>query len=905
MELVNYRRLLVMYKLEDYKEVQSFIETYISSGLAKEMILKLDANFITPLLKRGENYQDVWNSLVEEYFALHATIDIIKLGRNRSEINVPTNRGSSWKNYERKLEKQGWNQISIETLKKSTVEILSYLSNSRESNGISKGLVLGNVQSGKTANMSGVISMAADLGYNFFIVLSGTIENLRNQTANRLYNDVRETSNLTWRLVDRPSLRSNLPDQKISKFLLNENDKDRYLTVCLKNKSRLENLIRWLYSDENKTRQLKVLVIDDEADQASVNTNKIEEQDPTKINKLIKELVNKGNVKAMNYIAYTATPYANILNETANDSLYPKDFIVVLPKSTDYIGPEEMFGTSEPEQVQKVDIVREISDYDVQVIRGLGKGEAIQIPKSLEEAIDWFIISTGAMRHLGYRKPISMLIHTSFKVNDHESIAKIVTSYVKKIRNNPSEFFSKLEILYMNEKIDFSRQRFLDNMENYSSPDAVPAYPNWVDIREQIERIFRLDDNEYLSHVQLTDNGEPKYHEGFHIAIDNSKMTSADEMIRLVYPSSVNATKLAPAFIVIGGNTLSRGLTIEGLVSTFFLRNTNQADTLMQMGRWFGYRKGYEIFPRVWMEYDAYERFQFLSQLDYELRANLAEYSERNLTPIEVAPKIKNSPDYQLVKITSVNKMQSAISAEFNFSGFNSQTIYFKDDTEQLVHNFRLTKKFLNSLGAPQKSALSDSKLVWKEVDSVQVEKFLQEYQVISEDIRMATINNLIEWLKENNHTINDWNIVLSSKGRIEFADVGSDWNIHGYNPKGVTRTKLVSSSKGEIVSIGVLRQPDDLIADIEDLNYEDKKAVKMEEIRSLRDSKGFGKTPLLVIYRIDKDSEPANKSSNRREKLNFSHDIIGINILIPSFIDVSTKNITTQLMPLIKSIDD
>lgn len=245
MELVNYRRLLEMYKLEDYKEVQSFIETYIGSGLAKEMILKLDANFITPFLKKGENYQDVWNNLVEEYFALHATIDIIKLGRNRSEINVPTNRGSSWKNYERKLEKQGWNKISIETLKKSTVEILSYLSNSRENNGISKGLVLGNVQSGKTANMSGVISMAADLGYNFFIVLSGTIENLRNQTANRLYNDVRETNNLTWRLVDRPSLRSNLPDQKISKFLLSENDKDRYLTVCLKNKSRLENLIRY------------------------------------------------------------------------------------------------------------------------------------------------------------------------------------------------------------------------------------------------------------------------------------------------------------------------------------------------------------------------------------------------------------------------------------------------------------------------------------------------------------------------------------------------------------------------------------------------------------------------------------------------------------------------------------
>ena len=897
-----------MYKLEDYTDVQSYIELLINNKnkeYSKNDILDLPIERYKDFLKEGDCPQEAWKELVEEFFKLYEDIDIVKLGRNRSEIRIPTNRGSSWKNYESRLKKQGWNLNSIETLKKSTVEILSYLSNSKENSGISKGLVLGNVQSGKTANMSGVISMAADLGYNFFIVLSGTIENLRNQTANRLYSDVKDTRNLNWRLVDRPNLKNNIADHKISTFSLEENARDRYLTVCLKNKSRLENLIRWLYSDENKSRQLKILVIDDEADQASINTNNIEEQDPTTINKLIRKLVNKDNVKAMNYIAYTATPYANILNETTGNSLYPKDFIVVLPQSSDYIGPEEMFGTSEPEQVQKIDIVREISDDDVQIIRRLGKGEEIQIPKSLELAINWFIISTGAMRHLGYRKPISMLIHTSFKVSEHELIANVVTYYIRKVRKNPSKFFKNLKNLYNNEKIDFSKEKFLENMNNYSCPGDVPSYPEWKDIREQIERIFRLDDDEYLSHVQLTDEGIPKYHEGFHIAIDNSKMTSADEMIRLVYPNSMNATKLAPAFIVIGGNTLSRGLTIEGLVSTFFLRKTNQADTLMQMGRWFGYRKGYEIFPRVWMEYDAYERFQFLSQLDYELRSNLVEYSKRNLTPIEVAPKIKNSPDYQLVRITSVNKMQSAISAEFNFSGFNSQTVFFKDDMEQLAHNFCLTETFLNSLGTPQKSPTSDSKLVWKDIDSVQVENFLQEYQVISEDKRMATINNLIEWLKENNHTINDWNIVLSSKGKIELADVDSDWNIHGYNPKGVTRTKLVPGSNGEIVSIGVLRQPDDLIADIDELNPEEKKVVLMKDIRDLRSSKGFEKTPLLVIYRIDKDSEPTNKLSKRREKLNFSHDIIGINILIPRFIDVSTKNITTQLMPLIKSIDD
>ena len=154
---------------------------------------------------------------------------------------------------------------------------------------------------------------------------------MRNQTANRLYNDVKDTRNLNWRLVDRPNLKNNIADHKISTFSLDENARDRYLTVCLKNKSRLENLIRWLYSDENKSRQLKILVIDDEADQASINTNNIDEQDPTTINKLIRKLVNKDNVKAMNYIAYTATPYANILNETDRGFSLPKDFIVVLP----------------------------------------------------------------------------------------------------------------------------------------------------------------------------------------------------------------------------------------------------------------------------------------------------------------------------------------------------------------------------------------------------------------------------------------------------------------------------------------------------------------------------------------------------------------------------------------------
>ena len=108
-----------------------------------------------------------------------------------------------------------------------------------------------------------------------------------------------------------------------------------------KNKGRLTSLFNWLKSDTNKAKQLKILVIDDEADQASINTKDIEE-DTSTINKLIKDIVNDKEFLAMNYISYTRTPYANVLNETADSSLYPKDFITLLEPSEDYIGPKQI-----------------------------------------------------------------------------------------------------------------------------------------------------------------------------------------------------------------------------------------------------------------------------------------------------------------------------------------------------------------------------------------------------------------------------------------------------------------------------------------------------------------------------------------------------------------------------------
>ena len=190
---------------------------------------------------------------------------------------------------------------------------------------------MGNVQSGKTANMAGLMAMVADNGFNYFIVLSGVIENLRKQTANRLYNDLKYSKVKTliqWNRIDNPTTRSNDAKFSISNFNLRNDSKEKYFTVCLKQR-KINKSFNWLKSDTNKAKQLKILVIDDEADQASINTKDIEE-DTSTINKLIKDIVNDKEFLAMNYISYTRTPYANVLNETADSSLYPKDFITLL-----------------------------------------------------------------------------------------------------------------------------------------------------------------------------------------------------------------------------------------------------------------------------------------------------------------------------------------------------------------------------------------------------------------------------------------------------------------------------------------------------------------------------------------------------------------------------------------------
>lgn len=895
-----YEQLEIGNSWKSIKELHNYRE-FISdeSKIFNFFALDIGADYII-------NTQE-WHKLVDYIKESQKGIQHVMISNNSKNNAVLSSAPESqWQRYLKKLENK-FSKRSISNLKTSTLEILRQLSTSTVDSRPIKGLVVGNVQSGKTSNMIGLMSAAADHGFNYFIVLSGVIDNLRQQTENRMYDVLNQGDNLHWFSISNPSLKDR--DRKTSweNIDVSSNSKKRYLTVCLKNKTRLKNLADWLYSDQHKAKQLKILIIDDEADQASINTKDIEGEDQTAINEQIKKLVfgHKGKkLQGVNYISYTATPYANVLNESGEYSLYPSDFIYSLTPAEDYIGPQEIFGTEEPETRPKVDIIRSITDTDLDQINHIHNNNAISVPRSLEDAVNWFLLTAAMVRINGRVKPISMLVHTSMKIDHHENLHEAIRNYLEEQKNDKYKFLDKLQKLYEEEKEELTKEHFIEAIPEYSKPSReINDYPEWKLIKEEIEKIFDLPNEDYVSHINLDEEGTPIYHNGIHIVIDNSRTKVDDQEVRLVYPEPHASIQTAPIFIVIGGNTLSRGLTIEGLSTTYFLRTTSQADTLMQMGRWFGYRYGYELYPRIWLHYKAKDRFTFLSQMDAELREEL----RTCIDPAHMGVRIKTHPDLKMIRITANNKMQSAQGEEYDFAGLSKQTTLFTNDKELLTENIQLTEDLLNSLSNVEKRQRS---LIWRGVSYDQIKEYLSQFNFCDNDKFFSNLSLFFEWyekvIRENGASFDDWNVVLSSIGdNMEKTDT---WEIAGTYPDTVQRTrKGPIHGDGKTVSIGVLRKPTDLYEDIplDKLEqYKEDEGIKklsaqVSEIKKARKKLGYEDTPQLLLYRIDKDSTTTSKG---REPLEFDEDIIGISLLLPG--SRSRNNLATHISIKIKSTE-
>lgn len=879
------------------EELQMFLESQEMNSFWVKMTCEEWKQIVTSQKNAEENTQRL------EVLQGHAMI--MDEGQDNN-VNVPTDPHSSWQLYRKKLLDNGIKEDNVNTIERVTLKILRRLSSDTTNMKPVKGLVIGNVQSGKTANMAALMAMAADWGWNMFIVLSGTIENLRQQTQRRLLSDLNQPGNISWigleHLQKKALLGQRLQDLHI------ENDRhERYFNVCLKNSARLKKMIQWLQSDVNKQKKLKILVIDDEADQAGINTADVSKDERRKINALICNLVNGNNEKgehisskyqAMNYIGYTATPYANILNECSDESLYPKNFITTLKVSNEYFGPQQIFGIDgnvnmvqstegeEPFVYPGLDIVREVCDDDLDEVKLIHDGEGYCIPESLENALLWFMCSVACMRYQGYKKPISMLVHTSQKTDHHENVSEAIKQW---IRSHDTEWIiNRCSILWVEEKSRFTLKKFREQYANYGIPDSeINDYPEFSEIQDNIYELLETE----ISNIKLADDDELTYHSGIHLCVDNCKNNDVkdDMYVRLAYPEPDKMPVPAPAFIVVGGATLSRGLTIEGLISTFFLRSVGQADTLMQMGRWFGYRRKYELLPRLWVTDKTRKQFEFLSSLDQELRDEIFEMDLMGKSPEFYGPKVKNTPKLSFIRITAKNRMQCAKITDVDYSGSFNQTYIFENRIDVLESNLKLVTDFINGLGKPEAhkeiNKHAAANMIWRNIGFDTVKKLLSQYKYHP---RLSVFNNMnavIKWLDKitSEGKLNNWNVICCGSTKstnIYKTDAGSVGKVKR------TRKGLISypEEEGDIINIGVLSAPKDLISDI-DLDGQPSDIAdrinkfEAKDSKKLRMDAGLSETPQLLIYIVDKNSE---SNSDSRKPLNAVCDIAGLCINIP-----------------------
>ena len=570
-----------------------------------------------------------------------------------------------WDRYYRYLElDQGWDTEVIDTLGDVSDEILDLCGNPEEPGYWKrKGLILGDIQSGKTSNYLALCNKAADAGYKIIILLTGTIESLRKQTQERVdagfvglnSRNVLQ-KNPEKKFIGVGSIDSNrtaLPfTDIISDFsstklqALNFTIKgmpEPVILVLKKNKSVLENLATWL-STRNTAYigakiDLPLLLIDDEADNASVNTNK-PDKDPTAINNAIVEVLKL--FERSSYVAVTATPFANIFIDPDLDkgpdefNLFPSDFIYSLSAPTNYIGASKIF-SDDAEFAESLEPINDVAidvNNGTYVFRSKAKSGHVvpYLPKSLLDAVKYFLLVNAAIDLRGNTKNHrSMLINVSQFVNVQNQVFDMVSDYLKKYQTKIHSY-SKLGIEKARECKEIAE---LLNMWNESGLAEKTKY-------SEAEMLSVL--NEAVAPIQSR------------LVNQKAKEKGVE---RLDYePYKETGLRV----IAVGGNSLSRGLTLEGLCVSYFDRNSQMYDTLMQMGRWFGYRKGYADLFKIWMEPAAMSWYQYISDATIELKNEIVEMRRVGLTPKEFGLKVQQN--MVALFVTARSKMRATRTVE-------------------------------------------------------------------------------------------------------------------------------------------------------------------------------------------------------------------------------------------------
>ena len=752
--------------------------------------------------------------------------------------------------------------------------------------------------------------MSADWGWNVVIVLTGTLENLREQTGKRLFGDVNHDGNIKWKKLEHPNRESPV-GERAADCKLGPTSRMCHLIVSLKNKQRLEQLILWLNGNAASRAQMRILIIDDEADQGGIDTTPADTLLRSAINQQIIDLTEVA-AASVNYVAYTATPYANFLNEAYPESLYPKDFIVALPQSDEHFGPEQIFGVEGTESEGGLGIVNTVPHTDVTLVKALQTDPSSALPSSLQDSLAWFLCATAAVRAYGdIVKPVTMLVHTSTGQAAHKHVAEAIDGYLK---GPLDEIIARCRTVWEAQTqltLGTFKSRMGGTERPYGRLDVVRDYPQFAGILSHITTLLKE-----VTHIPILDTHQPRYHSGVHLCIDNCANNGVNdeaEYVRLRYPEkdALQALGFAPAFIVVGGSTLSRGLTLENLISTYFLRAGAQMDTLMQMGRWFGYRPGYELLPRIWMPEDTRNKFVFMAGVEEELREDLRRFEDAGADPREYGPRVRIHPKASWLRPTAKNRSKAMTGSEYDFSGVNRQTTIFHSGAKAspiLETNLSRMETFLDGLPGITKS-LQSGCLVWREIGFDKVTSFLQGQEFHGRARFFSDLTPFIAWFNSNIASYDKWNVVYAGLSS-EAASVKEVVKIN--------RTRLITASDNDSLSIGTLRDPPHLVAD--SLKAVQLPAIaKNPEIAEVRESAGLKNTPQLLIYRINKDSPVravrdaggSEKEEPDRAKLDVACDLVGVSLWLPDHFEAGKRHhyathVTVRIPPELRAeMDD
>lgn len=753
-----------------------------------------------------------------------------------------------WPALKRLLESEGWDEESIREVDAASTKVVAHCADPFDGEFDRKGLVLGYVQSGKTTNFTAVIAKAADAGYSFFIVLSGVHNGLRLQTQSRLDEQLFDQARTVWhRLTDEEDFR---PPSSVDAMLSARDQK--VIAVVKKNGPRLRALKRWLgEANEATLASCPFMIIDDEADQASINTAK-PDASPSAINRVIRQIL--AELPRVSYIGYTATPFANVLIDPgASDDLYPKDFIIDLPRPRGYVGPETLFGREslefDDEEGPSDDghnLIREIPSEEIVQLKPRGSADKDDfepvVAPSLAEATRYFLLSTAArrVRNLSNRHA-TMLVHTSQFTVVHASLRRAISTYASGVADrlaarDPGQI-DELRAQWEAESTSVSAEEF----------GLVPL--GWEQVLEELPTVVRD-----LSVVE-----------------DNSR--SED---RLDYSGS------AQVVIAVGGNTLSRGLTLEGLAVSYFVRTASAYDTLLQMGRWFGYRKGYADLTRIWMTEEMRGWFRHLATVEQEIRYEIERYEAEHRTPAELAVRIRTHPK---LAITSAAKMQSSVLAQVSYSGRRLQTILFEHrEPDWLAANMEAGRALIRSLRQGGRTPVSPRPglLVFRDIESQAVVDFLAAYNFHekSRDLNSEAISDYILRRLEDEE-LDRFSVAVSGLPRedavLGSVDLGLEAPIACVN-----RARLAHPDRG-YADIKALMSRGDRVFDygLSPSVVADMKVTELERGRD-RPPAGVGDgTGLLALYPVSKDSEP--RRGQARTTLDAVQHVLGVGIVFPT----------------------